>query len=99
LLNVEEPEEIDYLIDETKVKMLNSLINKSKSKIIKTNIFLLVEKLNKLYNSKTTAEEVICLLKYDDSIQYVLKDDVLYIKNNIFVNISEGNMDLKIKSE
>lgn len=80
LLNVEEQDELDYVIDENKVKILNSIINKSKSKIIKTDIFKLVENLSNLYNTKTTAEEIICILKKDGSIQYVLKDDILYIK-------------------
>lgn len=80
LLNIEEPNEFEYIVDENKAKMVNSLINKSKSKIIKTDIFKLVEKLNNLYNIKTTAEEIICILKKDENIQYILKDDVLYIK-------------------
>lgn len=80
LLNVEEPKEFEYVVDENKSKIINSLINKSKSKIIKTDIFKLVEKLNNLYNTKTTAEEILCILKKDGNIQYILKDDMLYIK-------------------
>lgn len=80
LLNVEEPNKFDCVIDENKAKILNSIINKSKSKIIKTDIFKFVEKLNNLYNFKTTEEEIICILKKDVSIEYVLKDDILYIK-------------------
>lgn len=80
LLNVGESEDFDYIVNENKNKILNSMINKSKSKIIKTDIFLLVEKLNKIYNTKTTAEEIICILKKNENIQYVLKNDILYIK-------------------
>ena len=80
LLNVEEPKEFEYIIDENKAKIINSLINKSKSKIIKTDIFKLVEKLNNSYNTKTTAEEILCILKKDGKIQYILKEDMLYIK-------------------
>ncbi len=80
LHHVEEDETFEYNIDEEKLKMINSIINKTKSKIIKTDIFVLVEKLNKLYNTKITAEEIICMLKKTDNIQYALKNDVLYIK-------------------
>lgn len=80
LQNVEEHDDFEYIIDEEKMKVLNSIINKTKSKIIKTDIFMLVEKLNKLYNTKITAEEIICMLKKADNIQYALKNDMLYIK-------------------
>jgi len=80
LLDVEEPEELECVMDENKIKIVNSIINKSKSKIIKMDIFKLVEKLNKLYNTKITAEELICILRKDVSIHYVLKDEILYIK-------------------
>jgi single-stranded-DNA-specific exonuclease len=80
LENVYENESLDYKIDDEKIKVLNSIINKTKSKIIKTDIFLLVEKLNKIYNTKITAEEIICMLKKADNIQYALKDNMLYIK-------------------
>lgn len=80
LQNVEEYDTFEYIIDEEKMKALNSIINKTKSKIIKTDIFLLVEKLNRLYNTKITAEEIICMLKKADNIQYALKNDMLYIK-------------------
>lgn len=80
LQNVEEQDEFDYIIDEDKMKVLNSIINKTKSKIIKTDIFMLVEKLNRLYNTKITAEDIICMLKKADNIQYALKNDMLYIK-------------------
>ncbi len=80
LENVEENELFDYKIDEEKMKVLDSIINKTKSKIIKTDIFVLVEKLNKIYNTKITAEEIICMLKKADNIQYALKNDMLYIK-------------------
>ncbi|MGB4439767.1 MAG: single-stranded-DNA-specific exonuclease RecJ [Sedimentibacter sp.] len=80
LNNVEDKEELDYKIDEDKIKMLNSIINKTKSKIIKTDIFMLVDKLNRLYNTKITADEIICILKKSDNIQYALKNDILYIK-------------------
>ena len=80
LHDVEEQEEFDYKINVEKLKTLEFLINKTKSKIIKTDIFLLVEKLNKRYNTKITAEEIICMLKKADNIQYALKNDILYIK-------------------
>jgi len=80
LLNVEEENKIDCEIDESKAKVINSIINKSKSKIIKTDIFKFVEKLNNSYNIKTTAEEVICILRKDENLEYVLKEDILYIK-------------------
>jgi single-stranded-DNA-specific exonuclease len=80
LQNVEEQDTFEYIIDEEKMKVLNFIINKTKSKIIKTDIFMLVEKLNKLYNTKITAEEIICMLKKADNIQYALKNDMLYIK-------------------
>lgn len=80
LQNVEDSDKLDYSIDDEKMKVLNSVINKSKSKIIKTDIFVLVEKLNKIYNTKITAEEIICMLKKADNIQYALKNEVLYIK-------------------
>lgn len=78
--NVEETDTFNYKIDEEKMKVLDSIINKTKSKIIKTDIFMLVEKLNKIYNTKITAEEIICMLKKADNIQYALKNDMLYIK-------------------
>lgn len=78
--NVQEHDLFEYNIDKEKMKALYSIINKTKSKIIKTDIFLLVEKLNKLYNTKITAEEIICMLKKADNMQYALKNDVLYIK-------------------
>lgn len=80
LINVEEKNKLDCDIDENKMKIINSIINKSKSKIIKTDIFKFVEKLNNLYNIKTTEEEVICILRKDENIEYVLKEDILYIK-------------------
>ena len=80
LENVEETDSFNYKIDEEKMKVLDSIINKTKSKIIKTDIFMLVEKLNKIYNTKITAEEIICMLKKADNIQYALKNDMLYIK-------------------
>ena len=80
LHDVEEQEEFDYKINVEKLKTLEFLINKTKSKIIKTDIFMLVEKLNKRYNTKITAEEIICMLKKADNIQYALKNDILYIK-------------------
>lgn len=80
LANVEEHDEFDYVIDDEKMKLLISIINKTKSKIIKTDIFKLVEKLNRLYNTKITAEEIICMLKKANNIQYALKNDILYIK-------------------
>jgi len=72
--------EFDYKIDVNKLKALEFLINKTKSKIIKTDLFILVEKLNKRYNTKITAEEIICMLKKADNIQFALKNDILYIK-------------------
>ncbi|HOG62435.1 MAG TPA: single-stranded-DNA-specific exonuclease RecJ [Sedimentibacter sp.] len=80
LHDVEEHEEFDYKIDVNKLKALEFLINKTKSKIIKTDLFILVEKLNKRYNTKITAEEIICMLKKADNIQFALKNDILYIK-------------------
>lgn len=80
LQNVEETSNFDYVIDDEKLKILNSIINKTKSKIIKTDIFMLVEKINIIYNTKITAEEILCMLKKADNIQYALKNDVLYIK-------------------
>ncbi|MGD9569286.1 MAG: single-stranded-DNA-specific exonuclease RecJ [Sedimentibacter sp.] len=80
LENVEEDDSFEYKIDDEKMKLLDSIINKTKSKIIKTDIFMLVEKMNKIYNTKITAEEIICMLKKSDKIQYALKDDMLYIK-------------------
>ncbi len=80
LLNIEETDEFVVEMDENKTKIINSIINKSKSKIIKTDIFKLVEKINKLYNTKITAEEIVCTLKMDENIQHILKDEILYIK-------------------
>ena len=80
LQDVEDREELDYKIDAGKLKTLEFLINKSKSKIIRTDIFMLVEKLNKRYNTKITAEEIICMLKKAENIQYALKNEILYIK-------------------
>ncbi len=80
LKDVEERDEFDFKIDEEKMKVLNSIIDKTKSKIIKTDIFMLVEKLNRIYNTKITADEIICMLKKAEYIQYALKDDMLYIK-------------------
>lgn len=80
LQNVEEHESFNYKIDEEKMKILNSIINKTKSKIVKTDIFMLVEKLNRIYNTKITAEEIVCMLKKADNIQYALKNEMLYIK-------------------
>lgn len=80
LLNIEGNDDLYVETDESKTKIINSIINKSKSKIIKTDIFKLVEKINKLYNTRITAEEIVCILRMDGSIQYILKDEVLYIK-------------------
>jgi len=80
LHTVEDQENFNYKVDQEKIKTLMFLINKTKSKIIKTDIFLLVEKLNKLYNTKITAEEIVCMLKMADNIQYALKENILYIK-------------------
>lgn len=80
LQDVEEQDAFDYKIDDGKMKVLNSVINKTKSKIIKSDIFMLVEKLNRIYNTKITAEEIVCMLKKADNMQYALKNDVLYIK-------------------
>ena len=80
LYDVEESEEFDYKIDSEKLKLLEFQINKAKSKTIKTDIFMLVEKLNKLYNTKITAEEIICMLKKAEGIKYALKNNILYIK-------------------
>ncbi|HBV67594.1 MAG TPA: hypothetical protein DEF04_04970 [Clostridiales bacterium] len=80
LKDVEERDEFDFKIDEEKMKVLNSIIDKTKSKIIKTDIFMLVEKLNRIYNTKITADEIICMLKKAEYIQYALKGDMLYIK-------------------
>jgi single-stranded-DNA-specific exonuclease len=80
LHNVEEQEKFDYKVDVEKLKVLEFQINKTKSKTIKTDIFMLVEKLNKLYNTKITAEEIICMLKSADNLQYALKNEILYIK-------------------
>ncbi|HOK48759.1 MAG TPA: single-stranded-DNA-specific exonuclease RecJ [Sedimentibacter sp.] len=80
LHDVEEREEFDYKIDAEKLKLLEFQINKAKSKTIKTDIFILVEKLNKLYNTKITAEEIICMLKKAEGIKYALKNNILYIK-------------------
>lgn len=82
LVNVEESIDFNYTVDDQKSKIINALINKSKSKIIKTDIFAFVEKLNKTYNIKTTEEEVVCILKKSGNVQYVLKNEILYIKNN-----------------
>ncbi len=80
LLNIEEPENIYCVSDSNKIKIINSIINKSKSKIIKTDIFKLVEKINKLYNTKITEEEIVCILRMDSNINYIFKDEILYIK-------------------
>ncbi len=80
LQNIVEDDEFEYIIDEEKLKKINSIINKTKSKIIKTDIFMLVEKLNKLYNTKITADEIVCMLKKANNIQYALKGSMLYIK-------------------
>ncbi len=81
LFEVEEIEDdLNFEVDEQKSKIIKSLINKSKSKIIKTDLFMFTEKLNRQYNVKITAEEIICTLKKDDNLQYVLKNDILYIK-------------------
>ena len=80
LINTEDADDFDCAMDDSKIKIVNSIINKSKSKIIKTDIFKLVEKMNKLYNTKITAEDIICILKKDNNIQYVLKNEILYVK-------------------
>ncbi|NLJ58970.1 MAG: hypothetical protein GX339_09015 [Tissierellia bacterium] len=80
LHDVEERKNFDYEVNQEKMKVLEFTINRAKSKIMKTDIFVLVEKLNKLYNTKITAEEIICMLKVTDNIQYTLKDTILYIK-------------------
>jgi len=81
LSEVEDKEDsTKFEVDEQKSKIIKTLINKSKSKIIKTDLFIFAEKLNRQYNIKITAEEIICTLKKDDKIQYVLKNDILYIK-------------------
>lgn len=80
LSDVEGSESLEYIPDLNKLKMIKFLINKSKSKIIKIGIFELVEKINKLYNTKITAEEIVCILKKDNSVQYILREEILYIK-------------------
>lgn len=81
LQNVEDSEKLSCEIDDEKTKILYSIINKTKSKIMKIDIFLLVEKINKLYNTKITAEEIVCILKNTNKVEYALKNDILYIKN------------------
>lgn len=80
LVNVEESDSPEYAIDEAKAKIISTLIGKSKSKIMKTDLFKLVDRLNNSYNVKTSAEEIVCILKKDANIEYVLKSDILYIK-------------------
>lgn len=80
LQNIEESTENNLLIDENKRRIINAVINKSKSKIIKTELFSLVNKLNRMYNVNITAGEIIGILKNESHIEYMLKNSILYIK-------------------
>ncbi len=68
------------IIDDNKSKVVYSIINKTKSKIIKTDVFDFAENLSKLYNMDFTASDIACILKNENKIEYILKNDILYIR-------------------
>ena len=68
------------IIEDNKSKVVYSIINKSKSKIIKTDIFEFAESINRLYNIEFTASDIACILKNENKVEYILKNDILYIK-------------------
>ncbi len=80
LQNVEhyifEKQDIDY----NKSKIVYSVINKSKSKIIKADIFDFAETISRLYNIDVTVGDIICILSSENKVEYILKNDILYIK-------------------
>ncbi len=69
--------------NDVKKEAITKIIENTNSKIFKTEIFSLVEKLNNIYNINVTVKEVITIF-YEISkvtnIQYALKNDILYIK-------------------
>lgn len=67
-------------IDDNKVKVVNSVINNAKSKVIKADIFDFSEKLTMLYNSSITPSDIICILNNENIVEYVLRNDLLYIR-------------------
>ncbi len=68
------------IIDDNKSKIVYSIINKTKSKIIKTDIFDFADSISRLYNIDFTASDIACILKNENKIEYILKNDILYIK-------------------
>lgn len=62
------------------VKALDSSIISAKSRILKVNIFDLVNKLNQAFNMHFTPSVIISILYKEKKYQYVLKKDTLYIK-------------------
>lgn len=80
LQNVEhyifEKQDIDY----HKSKIVYSVINKSKSKIIKADIFDFAETISRLYNIDVTVGDIVCILNSENKVEYILKNDILYIK-------------------
>ncbi|QSX06331.1 single-stranded-DNA-specific exonuclease RecJ [Sedimentibacter sp. zth1] len=67
-------------IDSNKIRIVNSVINKTKSKIIKTNIFDFANKISRLYNTEITVDNIICILENESNIEYILKNGILYIR-------------------
>lgn len=67
-------------IDDNKVKIVYSTINKTKSKIIKTDIFNFAEKISTLYSIDITVSDIVCMLENEKNIEYILKNDILYIR-------------------
>lgn len=67
-------------IDPNKSKIIYSVINKSKSKIIKTDIFDFAETISRVYNTDITAADIVRILNSENKLEYIMKNDILYIK-------------------
>lgn len=82
LIDIEDFNNINkiFKVDSKKIKVVNSLINRTKSKTIKTEIFGFAEKINRMYNINITVEDILNIVHNDKNISYVLKDNILYIR-------------------
>lgn len=63
-----------------KSKIIYSVINKSKSKIVKTDIFDFAETISRVYNNDISAGDIVRILSSENKMEYIMKNDILYIK-------------------
>ncbi len=80
LLDIEDFEFENIIVDENKSKAVISAVNKSKSKIIKANIFEFSDNLSKSFHINLTVTDIINILRNNAKLEFVLKNDIIYIK-------------------